>query len=1081
MSNSCFHRHHLLLPFALALGLASSAAAQVSTTPEIQVNHAPHRVYALTNANVFVTPTRLEKAATLVIENGRVRAILDSNQVLPKDAYMIDLAGKTIRPAFIDLASTVATDTSKPCSVTSNLGFAPPQGPPAPGESPAATSGHWNALVCPQRNVAEGLKLDEDQFKALRKLGFGYVLSQPKSGVWRGSAALVSLRSPANANQNVLVAKLAQAAALDTVQGFSGDYPSSTMGAMALLRQSMIDARWHGAALRRWQDNPKSERPEQNSALDALLPVANKEQAMMFFASDELDVMRAQQFASEFDLRLITVGTGAEFRLGEAALAGQKLVLPLNFPEAPKVEDPEIALDLSLAELELWRDAPFNPKLMLDRKAEIALSTAGITKVDEQFLPNLRKAIRYGLSSTQALNALTAAPARFIGQSQIGSLEVGSLASFSIADSDWPSLESGKIYELWIDGEREVFTSIDQAPLAGVWEFSDGASTSERIAFKDDSSANFESKDDTKNTGDGKTEVAKSDTAKGDAKPEATTKVLALKRDGDRLLMQFNQEASKVLNGSTGQIISADLRINRAGDQLQGRWLDANGLAHSIALKRVSQAASKTEDKAEVLIPAAPSAAFPAGEYARRGLPPAQTVVIRNVTAWVTGAPEPKANVDVLIQNGKIAAIGSKLSTLSGALEIDGQGKHISPGLIDAHSHVAAGGNVNEGSHAVTSEVRVSDQTDPTDINIYRELAGGTTTSQVLHGSANPIGGQSNIIKHRWGARADQLIFQNVTPMIKFALGENPKQANWGDNFRTRYPQSRMGVEAILRAQFAQAKTYGSARAKDANVRRDLRLEPLLEILQGKRMVHVHSYRADEILMFVRLSNEFGFKVGAFQHVLEGYKVAPEIAEIGAGASTFADWWAFKLEVQDAIPQNAALMLGQNVNVSLNSDSPDLGRRLNTEAAKAVRFGNLSETQALQMVTINPAKQLRIDQEVGSIEVGKSADLVLWSHKPLSTRARALKVWIDGREYFDLAADQIEQARIASARAELVQLALPERVKAMAKQADAPAKAMMSGLLPVRWDSRKHWPSAWMNARGLYHNGEATHFCTDGE
>jgi imidazolonepropionase-like amidohydrolase len=308
-------------------------------------------------------------------------------------------------------------------------------------------------------------------------------------------------------------------------------------------------------------------------------------------------------------------------------------------------------------------------------------------------------------------------------------------------------------------------------------------------------------------------------------------------------------------------------------------------------------------------------------------------------------------------------------------------------------------------------------------------------------------------------------------------LRSSNSQSNWGDNFRTRYPQTRMGVEALIRAQFTQAKTYGAALKADPTTRRDLRLEALWEVLQGKRMVHVHSYRADEILMFARLSQEFGFKIGAYQHVLEGYKVAKEINEVGAGASTFADWWAFKLEVIDAIPNNAAIMQRQGVLVSLNSDSPDLGRRLNTEAAKAVRYGNLSATEALKLVTLNPAKQLRIDAEVGSIEVGKSADLVLWNHAPLSTMARPERVWIDGRLYFERSADQVEQARVNTVRAELIQAALKERVKALADKSDAPP----SKLATLPWRSRQHWPSAWIANRGLYHNGEATHFCTDGE
>ncbi|HXF06214.1 MAG TPA: amidohydrolase [Blastocatellia bacterium] len=381
-------------------------------------------------------------------------------------------------------------------------------------------------------------------------------------------------------------------------------------------------------------------------------------------------------------------------------------------------------------------------------------------------------------------------------------------------------------------------------------------------------------------------------------------------------------------------------------------------------------------------------------------------------------------NGSILIRDGKIAAVGKTVDVPPGATVIDATGKYVMPGIIDCHSHIAVDGGVNEGSLSVTSMVRIQDVLDPTDINIYRDLAGGVTTANILHGSANAIGGLNAVIKLRWGKTAQEMMFEGAMPGIKFALGENPKRSNFTPPPGTprRYPATRLGVEYTIREAFTQARNYMQQweeyhRRKAAGEdvvppRRDLKLEPLVEVLQGKRLVHAHCYRQDEILMLIRLAEEFGFKIATFQHVLEGYKVAKEIAAHGAGASTFSDWWAYKVEAYDAIPYNGAIMARKGVVVSFNSDSAELARRLNLEAAKAIKYGGLSEDEALALVTINPAKQLRIDHRVGSIEVGKDADLVIFKGHPLSTYSMVEKVLIDGQVYFDREADLARRAEI---------------------------------------------------------------------
>ena len=334
------------------------------------------------------------------------------------------------------------------------------------------------------------------------------------------------------------------------------------------------------------------------------------------------------------------------------------------------------------------------------------------------------------------------------------------------------------------------------------------------------------------------------------------------------------------------------------------------------------------------------------------------------------------------MKNGKIAGIGANLSVPGGTAEIDARGKQITPGMIDCHSHTALDA-VNEGTNSVTAECRIQDVIDSEDVNIYRQLAGGTTCANLLHGSANSIGGQNQIVKWRWGADAEGLMFAEAPPGIKFALGENVTQSNFDHN-DLRYPYSRMGVEKTIRQAFTLARDYEAAR-KRGDVGRDLRMDALVEVLNGKRKVHCHSYRQDEILMMIRVADEFGFKIGTFQHVMEGYKVADEIAKHGAGASTFSDWWAYKFEVRDANPYNGALMAERGALVSFNSDDSELARRLNLEAAKAEHWGGMKPEEAIKFVTINPAKQLGIDKYVGSLETGKDADLVVWSGDPLST------------------------------------------------------------------------------------------------
>jgi len=412
--------------------------------------------------------------------------------------------------------------------------------------------------------------------------------------------------------------------------------------------------------------------------------------------------------------------------------------------------------------------------------------------------------------------------------------------------------------------------------------------------------------------------------------------------------------------------------------------------------------------------------------------PDSSVLVIQNATILTVthGVIE---HGSILIRDGKIAEVGTNVRAPKDAQVIDAGGQFVMPGIIDCHSHIAIDGSVNEGSISVSSIANTADVLDSDDIAIYRDLAGGVTTANILHGSANPIGGQTIVIKLRWGQPASKLPFEGAMPGIKFALGENPKRSNFSfPGQPKRYPATRMGVEETIRAAFTEARDYKNTwdtynkrvAGGEKNLippRRDLRLEPLVEVLEGKRYVHSHCYREDEILMLLRVAKEFGFKVRTFQHVLEGYKVADEIAASGAGASTFSDWWAYKVEAYDAIPYNAALMTKRGVVVSINSDDAEEATHLNQEAAKSMKYGGLSHDEALRLVTLNPAIQLGIDKRVGSIDVGKDADLVIYNHDPLSAYAVAQKTIIDGRVYFDRAKDIADRAEREKEKKALLQ------------------------------------------------------------
>lgn len=1035
--------------WGVVAGLACTAAAGVAAAVQLPNanpveglrDNTPDFI-ALTQARLVVKPGQVIENGTLVMRDGVIVSAKAGGEI-PAGALAIDLGGKTIFAGFIDANSEYAQSSAPPPA-----NAAPPAAAPY---TPVPQEGarHWSSKVRPERDVSRSLKPDPKKAEALRKLGFTSVLSAPDKGVFRGQSALLTLGDSTRLNEVLLKPRVAQHLALEMSTFPSAEYPSSLMGAVALARQTWYDAMWQ-RDYQTWaqrQSNPP--RAEANLALDALQDSLAGRQPVIFSTEDELDYARAFALAQEFGLKLVLAGNGREYRdLARIKAAAVPVIVPLNFPEAPAVEDPERALELSLADLESWEWAPFNARRLAESGIPFAFTASGLKKPEEQFWANLRKAVSSGLDEQYALAALTVQPAALLGLSQrLGSLEPGRVAQLVVADADLFRSDKARIYESWIDSRRYVLADAAAPDPRGSWSLQWSG-------------------------------------VQGPAALEISGELNELlAKAGDQSFPVVLSDRRLTLYPA-GSLLGQRTERFPVSLQLDGGSAEGRGLIDGTREFRLSatQTAPRPRTPAKPSgVPALPSgeARFPAGEFGRVAPPNVQNVIVRHATVWTQSGQGRLEDADLAVADGRIVAVGKDLKAPPGAIEIDARGKHVAPGIIDTHSHMAVAKGVNEGTHAVTSEVRIGDALDPTDMTVYRQLAGGVTAAQLLHGSANPIGGQSQTIKLRWGEDADGLRFTAAPPSIKFALGENVKQSNWGPQFNQRYPQTRMGVEQIDLDSLLAAQDYLARPAKGAAPqRRDLRLEALAEVVQGKRVVHIHSYRQDEILAFARIAQRFKIQP-VFQHILEGYKVADVLAQIGAGASGFSDWWAYKMEVKDAIPYNAALLQSQGVVASFNSDSDELGRRLNTEAAKAVKYGGMSETEAFNLVTLNPARQMRVADRVGSLESGKDADFVIWSASPLSALARVEQTWIDGRKYFDRDEDLAERTRIQQARDRIIAKALPERIKALAKK-DKKDGEKKDDKPAAPNEEHVHGSEAvqYANLRGPYHNSEPVNTCS---
>ena len=962
---------YFVLTLAFLLPHASSFAQK--TFPRNGVADNREEAYAFTNATIFKSWNEKLENATLVIRKGKVEAI-GVGIAVPKDAVVVDAAGKTIYPAFIDVFS----DYGMPEKSASNAAGGRRRGEQYVSEKEGAYS--WNQALKPEYQAFENFKINDKSAGELRKLGFGAVLSHNMDGIDRGSSVLVTL---SDEDVHKVIVKERVGHHLSFRKGSSTqDYPSSLMGAIALLRQTYLDGQWYKNGGRQEEVNLSLEAWNNSLGLQQFFDVA-----------DKLEVLRAATLGKEFGANYIIKGNGDEYqRLDEIKKTGASMIIPINFPAAYDVEDPFDAMAVSLAQMKHWELAPTNPARLATAGIPFALTTNGLPK-KEEFMANVRKAIENGLSEADALKALTYVPAGMSNSlNELGSLDKGKIANFIIASGNIFE-EKTKILHNWVGGKPFVFKDLTTAELAGSYSFAVG---------------DMMQKMEVKETGEGfEMNLITNDTVK----TKVTNKI-----NGDRITLAFKPKGSEQTTRLNGTIEEG--KMYGTGQEGNGNWV--NWVATRTGEVASDSTKTKKEDKKKDGAPELGKVLYPFTAFGWAERPKTGNFLLKNATVWTCEKDGILQNTDVLISNGKITKIGKNLSE-SGATLVDATDKHITPGIIDEHSHIAISRGVNEGTQASSAEVRIGDVLDSEDIDIYRQLAGGVTCSQLLHGSANPIGGQSAIIKLRWGFAPEELKNEDAKPFIKFALGENVKQSNWGDNTRSRFPQTRMGVEQVYEDYFTEAKRYAALKKSGKPYRRDLELDALQEILEGKRFITCHSYRQSEINMLMKIGDRMGFKVNTFTHILEGYKVADKMAARGIGGSTFSDWWAYKFEVWEAIPHNGAIMHEQGVTVAFNSDDAEMARRLNQEAAKAVRFGGVKEEEALKFVTLNPAKLLHIDDQTGSLKVGKDADVVVWNNNPLSVYAKAEMTFVDGIKFFDRKDDEKLQAEVDSERNRLIQ------------------------------------------------------------
>jgi imidazolonepropionase-like amidohydrolase len=1003
-------------PVALMLATALSVAVALPLlSADLRPDYVPV-AYAIKGAKVVPVSGEPIEVGTVVVRDGVIAAVGAADKVeIPYDAEVIDGKGLVVYPGFIDLYTTSGQDATVAKSLTgagravNYADFALPRTPP---------DNRYG--MTPEYEVAKALDLAA-LAEERKKLGFTDVLVAPGGSIATGQSALVST-SGLPRRESILKAPVALHITLRSPGGgFGGDddhghdhgvgmgsgavdwdqytqapgtpiapapgtpapspatpatppvapvgrragggaapqYPSSLMGVVAHLRQAMLDAENHHERLA-YYDRVGGPRPANDPALDALYAARTKTLPVWWEANTRDEIHRAIDLAEEFGTDAVIVG-GRDAGKVVSRLRAKDIpvVLRLDYPEEPKVpteaeyrkrpvEEQEDPLKVLAEKLTSWKERVAVAKTLAAANVRFAFAAEGANSSAATFHAQLRKAIAAGLPKEAALDALTRRAAEIAGQSKrLGTIEKGKLGHLVVMTAPFED-EKSKVRYVLADGQKfDAEKAAASAPAKGkgaAGDFAKGKGQGRR----------GQTKAETKDEGD--------EPKKDEAKKEGEPKKDEAKKEGE----------PKKDEAKPAEAPKADPTNTPKGDDDQAKT------------PFIDVASEFDADRQPTL---------------KTG----GTVLIKDATILtVTRGTIPKGSI--LIRDGKIAEVGPNVVAPEGVTVLDATGMVAMPGIIDTHSHQAVSGGVNEGTLSIVPEVRVKDVVTGEDVGIYRALAGGTTSARLLHGSANTIGGQDAVIKHKPGQAGRDLILKDNPQGVKFALGENVTRRTG------RFPNTRMGVEATIERAFEEGKAYKAMwkayEAAKANgdagpsPRRDLRLEALAGMLDGSIKIHSHCYRNDEILMLLRTTARYGIRVQSLQHVLEGYKVAAEIAAHGASASTFSDWWAYKIEAFDAIPYNAALMSQAGVSVVIKSDSEELIRHLYLEAAKMVKYGNVPEDQALAMITINAARELGLDRRLGSIEVGKDADIAIFNAHPFDGFARCELALIDGEVQF---------------------------------------------------------------------------------
>lgn len=932
------------------------------STPTSMINGTKddrHPVYAFTNAHIFVGNNTEIKNGILLIQDNKVLNV-GQEMSIPKNAIIQDLHGANIYPSFILMDSDYGLSEipkKAPFSYT------------AKEVMDSTTKGpvNTNEAIKASYQAVSDFHHVKDDAKGLRKLGFGTVLSSKHDGIMRGTSVLVSLNDETD-QQSIINSE--QAFHLSFDKGSSKQlYPISLMGSSALIRQTWLDAIWYGNGKPDFTD------------LDLKAINQNKARLQIFTVKNWQQALLANKISTEFNKNIVIKSSGDEYKHIDAIKKlNRSLIVPLEIPEALAVSDKLDAWNVSSEKLMEWEAAPYNLYYLNKNGIEFSI----VPNKQKTFLKDLRVAVKKGLPKSAALAALTSTPAKILSNKNLGHLNRGASANFIITEGDIFE-KDGKIAENWVAGERFVVSKLTQINT-GAYQLNIAGNTHEFNIVNKDGKLKIEN-------------TTKDSETKFKAKLDNNFVQFEIEDEesANKLLGLVDYNTFNSIKGETPQ-----WSVTRVSD-IKKDQKNKEGEGKDTADTKSDKMAKK--EKPDEVNP--PVVAKPFSPYGLINNSSPKSFLITNATVWTNEKEGILKQTDVYISNGKIQKIGNGLRVKAQQV-IDGTDMHVTAGIIDEHSHIALL-SVND-VMANSSMVRMEDSLDSDDINIYRNLSGGVTAAQLLHGSANPLGGQSALIKMRWGSTSDELLIKGADKFIKFALGENVKRSSSQSSIR--YPLTRMGVEQVYRDAFVNALEYEKkwqvfnkmskkSKKKGSAPRRDLMMDATLEVINQNRFITCHSYVQSEINMLMKVAEDFDFNVNTFTHILEGYKVADKMLAHGVGASTFSDWWSYKWEVNYAIPYNASIMTKAGITTAINSDNAEMARRLNQEAAKSIKYGGLTEEQALKLVTLNPAKLLHLDNRMGSIKVGKDADVVLWSNNPMSIYAKANKTFVDGRLLFD--------------------------------------------------------------------------------